>query len=151
MSERELRNPRQARKASQQSRPMLAEIGVGEGGMTYCEAALQILSSARHPLSTWEITDRAVGRGLLVPRVLRRKPPLLRRYIAAWAATTGLSRSIHPPARGVQSGEALGGRYAHSKRCHRRLAGSPRPQMSALSWRLDGMARARAIVWTLGS
>jgi hypothetical protein len=36
--------------------------------MTYYEAALQILSSARHPLSTREITDRAVKRGLVVPR-----------------------------------------------------------------------------------
>jgi hypothetical protein len=36
--------------------------------MTYYEAALQILSSARHPLSTREITDRAIERGLVAPR-----------------------------------------------------------------------------------
>ena len=36
--------------------------------MTYQEAALQILRSARHPLTTREITDRAIRRGLIIPR-----------------------------------------------------------------------------------
>ena len=35
--------------------------------MTYYEAALQVLRSARHPLSTQEITDRAIARGLITP------------------------------------------------------------------------------------
>jgi hypothetical protein len=36
--------------------------------MTYYEAALEVLRSARHPLTTREITDRAIERGLLTPR-----------------------------------------------------------------------------------
>jgi HB1, ASXL, restriction endonuclease HTH domain len=36
--------------------------------MTYYEAALQILRSARKPLTTHEITDRALQRGLIAPR-----------------------------------------------------------------------------------
>lgn len=35
--------------------------------MTYYEAALQILRSARHPLTTREITDRAMERKLITP------------------------------------------------------------------------------------
>jgi hypothetical protein len=33
--------------------------------MTYYEAALQVLRSARHPLTTREITDQAIKRGLI--------------------------------------------------------------------------------------
>jgi HB1, ASXL, restriction endonuclease HTH domain len=36
--------------------------------MTYYEAAREVLRSARHPLTTREITDRAIERGLLAPR-----------------------------------------------------------------------------------
>lgn len=36
--------------------------------MTYFEAALQVLRSSRTPLTTREITDRAVKQGLIVPR-----------------------------------------------------------------------------------
>jgi HB1, ASXL, restriction endonuclease HTH domain len=36
--------------------------------MTYYEAALQVLRSAEHPLSTREITDRAIETGLIAPR-----------------------------------------------------------------------------------
>jgi hypothetical protein len=36
--------------------------------MTYYEAALQILRSTRRPLTTREITDRALKRGLITPR-----------------------------------------------------------------------------------
>jgi hypothetical protein len=36
--------------------------------MTYFEAALQVLRSARHPLSTREITDRALERRLITPQ-----------------------------------------------------------------------------------
>jgi hypothetical protein len=35
--------------------------------MTYYEAALQVLRSARHPLTAREITDRAIERGLITP------------------------------------------------------------------------------------
>jgi hypothetical protein len=35
--------------------------------MTYYEAALQILRSARHPLTTQEITDLAITKGLVAP------------------------------------------------------------------------------------
>jgi HB1, ASXL, restriction endonuclease HTH domain len=35
--------------------------------MTYYEAALQILRSARHPLTTREITNRAIERALITP------------------------------------------------------------------------------------
>jgi len=35
--------------------------------MTYYEAALEVLRSARHPLTTREITDRAIKRGLITP------------------------------------------------------------------------------------
>jgi hypothetical protein len=35
--------------------------------MKYYEAALQVLKSARHPLTTREITDRAIERGLITP------------------------------------------------------------------------------------
>jgi hypothetical protein len=41
--------------------------GAGEG-MTYYEAALQVLRSVRHPLTTREITDQAIERGLITPR-----------------------------------------------------------------------------------
>jgi hypothetical protein len=36
--------------------------------MTYYEAALQVLKSAREPLSTRELTERAVKKGLINPR-----------------------------------------------------------------------------------
>jgi len=36
--------------------------------MTYYEAALQVLRSARHPLTTREITARAMERGLIKPQ-----------------------------------------------------------------------------------
>jgi hypothetical protein len=36
--------------------------------MTYYEAALQVLTAARNPLTTQEITDRAIARGLINPR-----------------------------------------------------------------------------------
>jgi hypothetical protein len=36
--------------------------------MTYFEAALQILRSSPRPLTTQEITERALERGLIVPR-----------------------------------------------------------------------------------
>lgn len=36
--------------------------------MTYFEAALQVLKSSREPLTAREITERAVERGLIVPR-----------------------------------------------------------------------------------
>jgi len=36
--------------------------------MTYYEAALQVLRSAGHPMSTREITDQAIDRGLISPR-----------------------------------------------------------------------------------
>jgi hypothetical protein len=36
--------------------------------MTYYEAALQVLRSAGHPMSTREITDQALARGLISPR-----------------------------------------------------------------------------------
>jgi hypothetical protein len=48
---------------------LLLEPG-GEGAsedMTYYEAALEILRSAQHPLTTREITDRAIERGLITP------------------------------------------------------------------------------------
>jgi hypothetical protein len=35
--------------------------------MTYYEAALQVLRSVRRPLTTREITDRAIERGLIAP------------------------------------------------------------------------------------
>ena len=35
--------------------------------MTYYEAALQVLRSARRPLSTQEVTDQAIARGLITP------------------------------------------------------------------------------------
>jgi len=35
--------------------------------MTYYEAALQVLRSVRHPLTTREITDRAIEEGLITP------------------------------------------------------------------------------------
>jgi hypothetical protein len=35
--------------------------------MTYYEAALQVLRSVRRPLSTREITDLAIERGLITP------------------------------------------------------------------------------------
>lgn len=35
--------------------------------MTYYEAALQVLRSAGRPLSTREITDEALGQGLITP------------------------------------------------------------------------------------
>jgi HB1, ASXL, restriction endonuclease HTH domain len=37
-------------------------------GMTYYEAALQVLRSAGHPMSTREITDQAIAEGLISPR-----------------------------------------------------------------------------------
>jgi len=36
--------------------------------MTYYEAALQVLRSAQDPLTTPEITDRAIARRLITPR-----------------------------------------------------------------------------------
>jgi hypothetical protein len=36
--------------------------------MTFYEAALQILKSSRKPLTSREITDRALERGMIVPR-----------------------------------------------------------------------------------
>jgi hypothetical protein len=36
--------------------------------MTYYEAALDVLRSAQHPLTTREITDQAIERGLISPR-----------------------------------------------------------------------------------
>jgi hypothetical protein len=36
--------------------------------MTYFEAALQVLRSAKIPLTTGEITTRALEKGLIVPR-----------------------------------------------------------------------------------
>lgn len=36
--------------------------------MTYYEAALHVLRCAQHPLTTREITDRAIDRGLITPR-----------------------------------------------------------------------------------
>lgn len=36
--------------------------------MTYYEAALQVLRSARNPLTTRELTDLAIERGLITPR-----------------------------------------------------------------------------------
>lgn len=36
--------------------------------MTYFEAALQILKSSQRPLTTREVTDRALEQGLIVPR-----------------------------------------------------------------------------------
>jgi hypothetical protein len=36
--------------------------------MTYYEAALQVLRSIQRPLTTQEITDQAVKRGLIAPR-----------------------------------------------------------------------------------
>ncbi len=36
--------------------------------MTYYEAALQVLRSVRHPLTTREITDQAIERGLIRPQ-----------------------------------------------------------------------------------
>jgi HB1, ASXL, restriction endonuclease HTH domain len=36
--------------------------------MTFYEAALQILKSSRKPLTTKEITDRALDRGLIISR-----------------------------------------------------------------------------------
>ena len=36
--------------------------------MTYYEAAVQILSAAKHPLSTQEITERAIEQKLIRPR-----------------------------------------------------------------------------------
>lgn len=36
--------------------------------MTYYEAALQVLRSARYPLTTRQITDRAIEMGLITPR-----------------------------------------------------------------------------------
>jgi hypothetical protein len=36
--------------------------------MTYFEAALQVLRSAKQPLTTAEITTRALERGLIAPR-----------------------------------------------------------------------------------
>ena len=36
--------------------------------MTYYEAALQVLRSVKHPLTTREITDRAIESGLITPR-----------------------------------------------------------------------------------
>lgn len=36
--------------------------------MTYFEAALQVLKSSREPLTAREITERAIERGLIVPR-----------------------------------------------------------------------------------
>lgn len=60
---------------------MCARIGlvVGAGGlergggvrvenMTYREAVLHVLRSARHPLTTREITDQALEKGLINPR-----------------------------------------------------------------------------------
>jgi hypothetical protein len=35
--------------------------------MTYSEAAFQVLMSSQHPLTTREITDRAMERGLIKP------------------------------------------------------------------------------------
>jgi hypothetical protein len=37
-------------------------------GMTYYKAAIQILRSARCPLTTREIAERAIGTGLIKPR-----------------------------------------------------------------------------------
>ena len=36
--------------------------------MTYYEAALQILTSAKRPLTTREVFNKAVGKGLIIPR-----------------------------------------------------------------------------------
>lgn len=36
--------------------------------MTYYEAALQVLKAAKRPMTIQEITDEAVGRGLITPR-----------------------------------------------------------------------------------
>ena len=36
--------------------------------MTYYEAAIQVLRSAQHPLTTREITERAIKAGLIIPR-----------------------------------------------------------------------------------
>jgi hypothetical protein len=36
--------------------------------MTYYEAALEVLRSAQHPLTTREVTDEAIERGLITPR-----------------------------------------------------------------------------------
>jgi hypothetical protein len=36
--------------------------------MTYYDAALQVLSSAQHPLTCREITERALEEGLVIPR-----------------------------------------------------------------------------------
>lgn len=36
--------------------------------MTYYEAALQVMRSAQRPLTTQEITDQAIARGLITPR-----------------------------------------------------------------------------------
>ena len=35
--------------------------------MTYYEAALEVLRSVQRPLTTWEITDEAIQRGLITP------------------------------------------------------------------------------------
>jgi hypothetical protein len=36
--------------------------------MTYYEAALQVLRSVQHPMTTRQITDQAIERGLIAPR-----------------------------------------------------------------------------------
>jgi hypothetical protein len=36
--------------------------------MRYYEAAVEVLKSAQHPLTTQEITDQAIKRGLITPR-----------------------------------------------------------------------------------
>jgi hypothetical protein len=45
-----------------------AVTGERESDMTYYEAALQVLRSVEHPLTTREITDRAIEQGLITPR-----------------------------------------------------------------------------------
>ena len=47
---------------------MTSSEGAGKRGMTYYEAALLVLRSARHPLTAREILDRARERGLITPR-----------------------------------------------------------------------------------
>ncbi len=37
-------------------------------GMTYYKAAIEVLRSASHPLTTREITERAIEAGLITPR-----------------------------------------------------------------------------------
>ena len=97
--------------------------------MTYREAVLHVLRSARHPLTTREITDQALEKGLINPRG---KTPhqTMQARLYTWVRTDPELVKLESPGRG--------GRAKRGSVWHGRCA-SPLPLTPALRTRLSGV------------